>query len=187
MTETRVWAHYLRDDAITFRPPEEEDAELSAAWYEGTFPLTAAQALAVLKASETVPWGNNPKVRLICGRIDGHEVVGGVLIDRHGQRVDDLKITPSRLLDPDEQRDVASRILRVLTPWLIEEVAAQSIVLRVPADHEHLIAAAESLGFRQNARYREHELRRHGFVDVLVYQLLNPNWSIPRAERAEHA
>ena len=187
MTEERVWAHYLRDDAIAFRPPEEEDAERSAAWYEGTFPLSTAQALKVLRKSETVPWGNNPKVRLICGRIDGSEVVGGVVIDREGQRVDDLKITPSRFLEPRDRHDIATRILRVLTRWLIEEVAVQSIVVRVPADHQHLMNAAESLGFRQTARYREHELRPHGFVDLLVYQLLNPNWTLPRPERSDHA
>lgn len=187
MTGTRIWAHYLADDVITIRPPEEDDAAQSVAWLEGTFPVTPARALDVLKENETFPWGLSPHTRLICGRIADGEIVGGAVVQRDGLKIEDLRLTPSRLLDPDEQGDIASRMLRVLTPWLLDEIAVSSVVIRVPADEAQLIQAAAVLGYRQNARYREHVLRSHGFVDLLLLQLLNPKWTLPRAERIEHA
>ena len=55
MTDALVWAHYLADELITFRPPEESDAEKAFLWHERELPLTAAKAQESLKESETVP------------------------------------------------------------------------------------------------------------------------------------
>jgi RimJ/RimL family protein N-acetyltransferase len=187
MTDTRIWAHYLADDLITFRPPEEEDAAQSVAWYDGSFPVTPARALDVLKESETFPWGQSPHTRLICGRIADGEIVGGAVVQRDGLKIEDLRLTPSRLLDPEQQGDIASRMLRVLTPWLLDEIAVSSVVIRIPADETRLIQTATALGYRQNGRYREHVLRSHGFVDLLLLQVLNPKWTLPRAERSGDA
>lgn len=83
MTESLIWAHYLQDDLITMRPPEEHDADNPSRWHESLLPLTPGQALESLQASETVPWGNASTVRLIVGTVADGEVVGGIRIDRH--------------------------------------------------------------------------------------------------------
>lgn len=186
MTEALVWAQYLQGDEISMRPPEEQDADHSARWHESLLPLTSVQALESLRASETVPWGNASTIRLIVGMIADGDVVGGIKVDRHDHWVESLTITPSRLLPIERQHELAVRMLRIVVPWLIDEVAVSSVTLGLPDDHHHLHEAAVDLAFRRNATYREHIRRPHGFVDLHRYQLLNPNWIFPRGPETDH-
>ncbi|MEJ7839550.1 MAG: GNAT family protein [Thermomicrobiales bacterium] len=174
MSESVVWAQYLMDDEIRMRPPEESDAELASRWQEQQLPMTAERALASLKETETVPWGDASLIRLIAGtRADG-DIVGGVRIDRHDHWVEALAITPSRDLTLEKQQDIAVRMLQIVVPWLVQEVGVSSILMRIPADHEHLTGSAGQLGFQRGATFRQHVFRATGFVDLHLYQLLNP-------------
>jgi RimJ/RimL family protein N-acetyltransferase len=179
MTKELTWAPYLRDDMITFRPPEESDAEDAFSWHESPIPLTQAKALESLQESETMPWGLASTIRLIAGTLENGQVVGGVRIDRHEQRVESLEVTPSRSLEQETQREIAVRMMNIVVPWLVDEVAVLSILLKIPDDDLHLIEALGLLGFERVATYREHLLRPGGRVDLHLYQLLNPNWILP--------
>lgn len=77
-------------------------------------------------------------------------------------------------------------MLTIVVPWLIDEVAVSSIMVRIPADHQHLRETATQLTFQPTATYREHILRPHEFVDLHLYQLLNPNWIFPREPEIHH-
>ena len=182
MSEALVWAHYLQDEVISFRPPEESDADSSLEWHESVLPLTAAQVLESLKETETVPWDGGPMVRLIAGTIEDGTIVGGVKIEGHDQRVETLAITPARSLPLDQQRSMAVRMLGIVLPWLIGEGGVSSVILRLPDDHDHMIDAAGELGFQRVATYREHLLRPQGHIDQHIYQLMNPAWTLTRAE-----
>lgn len=125
-------------------------------------------------------------VRLIAGTVASGEIVGGVKIAGHDHRVETLSITPARSLPPDQQRSMAVRMLRIVLPWLIDECAVASVILRLPDDHEHMIDAADELGFQRVATYREHLLRPQGHIDQHIYQLMNPKWTLKRAEGASN-
>ena len=80
--------------------------------------------------------------------------------------------------DGDEVRVEA---LRLVVPWLRDEVEMMTVTASIPADELALIAAAEAMGMVRQARLREHVVRPGGRVDLVLYQALNPRREVPRA------
>lgn len=178
-SETPAWpaAIYLRDDRYGLRAPVLEDAEVSGAWYEGAFPISAEAAANLLTEQETIPWGMNPTIRLLVVELASGNVVGGALVERQDNRVGKLQVTAG---GPDRSGEAAQRlraaVLRLLVPWVMGELNMMTAVIDVPADEAIVIDAAAGLGMVEVVRLREHIARPSGRVDLLMLERVNREW-----------
>lgn len=177
--EARSWpvAIYLRDDRYGLRAPVPADAEVSGAWYEGTFPISPEAARALLEEQEAIAWGANPVIRLIVTELDMGTVVGGALVERQNNRVGKIQITTA---GPDRAGEAAQRlraaVLRLLVPWVMGELNMMTAVIDVSADETIVIDAARELGLVEVVRLREHIDRPAGRVDLLMLERVNGRW-----------
>ena len=71
--------------------------------------------------------------------------------------------------------------LRLLHPWIRDDLELMTFVLPIPADQPETIAAAEALGMVQGVRLREGIARPGHRVDDLFYQALFDAWAMPDA------
>lgn len=177
--ETASWpvAVYLRDGDIGLRAPVPEDAEQAGAWYEGAFPISPERARDLLTEQETIPWGNNPTIRLIAVDLPSGTVVGGVLVERDDNRVSKIRITvggPNPSAE-DSQRMHAA-LLRLVVPWVMGELNMMTAVIDIPSDETILIDAARGIGMVEAVRLREHIARPLGRVDLLMLELVDSRW-----------
>lgn len=177
MTERQPWpiAHYLQDGRYGLRAPVREDAQYASAWFEGTFPVSADAARALLESQETIPWGANPTTRLIIVELKTDSVVGGALVEREAQRVGKLRVMAGG--SPGEETDaIRTAALRMLLPWAMNELDLMTIVIDLPSDDTAMVEAAHDLGMVEAVRLREHILRPSGRVDLLMLEIVNRNW-----------
>ncbi|MDQ4044825.1 MAG: hypothetical protein M3173_05185 [Chloroflexota bacterium] len=177
--KTEAWpvATYLQDGRYGLRAPLPEDAAHAGSWWEGAFPISAEAAGKLLTESETIPWGNNPTIRLMVVDLATDAVVGGVPVERNDNRVSKLRITVggSEPSGKGAQR-VRASVLRLLVPWVMDELGLMTTVIDVPADETILIDGARDLGMVEAVRLREHVLRPSGRVDLLMLELVNRQW-----------
>ncbi|HEV2128097.1 MAG TPA: GNAT family protein [Thermomicrobiales bacterium] len=179
MSETGAWpvAGYLQDGRYGLRAPVPEDADYVTTWHEEPFPMTLEAARDLLIQQETIPWGNNPAIRLMIVDLVTDAVVGGAIVERDDNRVSKLVITVG---GPDPTGEAAQRVraavLRLLVPWVMGELSLMTTVIDVPADETILIDAAKDLGMVEAVRLREHILRPSGRVDLLMLELVNRQW-----------
>lgn len=179
MRETSGWlvAVYLRDDRYGLRAVVPEDAAHASAWWEGAFPISPEAAGKLLAENETIPWGNNPTIRLVVVELETGAVAGGALVERTDNRVSKLVITAG---SPDRSGETAQRVraavLRLLLPWVMGELDLMTAVIDVPADEAIVIDAARELGMAEAARLRGHVLRPSGQVDLLMLERVNREW-----------
>ncbi|HVL24194.1 MAG TPA: GNAT family protein [Thermomicrobiales bacterium] len=170
-------AIYLRNERIGLRAPEREDAAQVAAWHEGAFPLTPEAAGALLVAQETIPWGNNPAIRLIAVELATGAVAGGAVLERTDNRVGKLRLTAGGAERPAAERQgIRAEMLRILLPWAMDEIDLMVVSVDIPADETVLIEAATEAGMRQAVRLREYVARPAGRVDLLMFERVNPAW-----------
>jgi RimJ/RimL family protein N-acetyltransferase len=171
-------AIYLRNERIGLRAPMREDAVHVAAWHEGMFPLTPQAAEALLEEQETVPWGNNPVVRLIAVDLVTGSVAGGAVLERTDNRVGKLRLTAGGAERSAEVRQgIRAEMLRLIVPWAMDEIDLMVISVDIPADEQIVIDAALELGMRQAVRLREYVARPAGRrIDLPMFERVNPAW-----------
>lgn len=179
-------ATWLRDGAIGLRAPSLDDADHVAAWYEGAFPIAPDTAGELLREQETIPWGANPTIRLMIVDLQTQDVVGGALVEHADRRVSEIRITVGGPAPSPERQRISAVVLRLLVPWVMDELDMMTTRIDVPADETILIAAALGLGMREAVRLREHIARPSGRVDLLMLELVNPAWGTYPVE-ASHA
>jgi RimJ/RimL family protein N-acetyltransferase len=177
MSELGLRAVYLTGPRVYLRALQKEDGEQGAAWLDGTFPVNAGRAEKTLEedaASSTWPV---PKRRLAIARVEGDEVIGGLLITSSDSfRTGWIALTMAPwVMDPDAIR---AETLRLVVPWLRDESEMMVVTLAAAADEPETIAAAEELGMGRAARLREWYARPGGRVDCLLYEALNPRWEV---------
>ena len=170
---------YLTGPRIYLRPLLVGDREHAAAWSAGPFPVDATQAEAFIRAEAPDGWAPPARLHLAIARLDGDEVVGGATVDGPGQHACEVAVRAAPWL-PDADA-VRVEALRLLVPWLRDEVEMMTVTVAFPADEPALIAAADAMGMVRQARLREHVIRPDGRVDLLLYQALNPRREVPRA------
>jgi RimJ/RimL family protein N-acetyltransferase len=170
-------AIYLRNDRLGLRAPVREDAHCAHAWYEGPFPVTPKGAEDVLVEQETIPWGNNPTIRLIAVELASGAVIGGALVERSDSRVGKLRITAGGADRPDEERQgVRADVLRILLPWAMGELDLMVVTVDIADDERIVIDAATEIGMREVVRLREHVARPTRRVDMLMFERVNLAW-----------
>jgi RimJ/RimL family protein N-acetyltransferase len=166
---------YLTGKTIYLRALVADDRDEPLAWHASSFPINSARADAMLEEMHDSPWEPEMIPLAIARRADD-QVIGSITIERHGGRVGTLSVhTAPTCPEPDT---IQADALRIAVPWLRDEMELMVVTVRIPADQTAVIAAAESLGMAATARLREAIVRPDGRVDLLVYQALNPRWTV---------
>ncbi|MBA2278604.1 MAG: GNAT family N-acetyltransferase [Chloroflexia bacterium] len=167
-------AHFLAGETVAFRAPALADAEQAVRWLPGPFPWNAVQAERLLREQETVPWGNAPTIRLIAVARETGEILGGAEIERQEKRTAWITLTFGPDLAGAERERLHAEALRILVPWLLDELGLMTVTTALGDDEAALKAVAESLGMAEAVRLRAHLARPGGRADLLWFQALNP-------------
>lgn len=166
-------ATWLHGECIGFRAPELADAAHATRWIGGPFPMNAAHAEALLRRTETDPWGNGPINRLMTIDLATGEIAGSVVIDRKGSRNTELTIHWAPSLPPEDRAAFVSEALTLLVPWLFDELEALTVRVEIADDDEAMKRAAADAGLRETVRLPEFIDRAGHRVDLLWYMAIN--------------
>jgi RimJ/RimL family protein N-acetyltransferase len=171
-------AIYLTGECVYLRALTNADNEIATAWFDSPFPIDATRAGTWLKETQRDPNASR-RLDLVIARLADDGAVGGATL-RTDFRIGTLQfhMAPA-LADADALRAEA---LRLLIPWLRDDLELMTVIARIAADEPATIAAAEALGMTPNARFREHVARPGHRVDMLMYQALFAPWQV-----VEHA
>lgn len=165
---------YLTGERVSLRAMVAADKDVAAAWFDSPFPINAVRAEAWLKEAHARGGPSSTLHYLITQTADDTVVGGATLVT--DRRIARLTLTiASWLPDADALRAAA---LRVLYPWLRDDLELMTFMLRIPADQSETIAAAEELGMKAGVRLRGAIARPGHRVDELIYQALFQAWTV---------
>lgn len=172
-------AAYLTGERVYLRAMVADDKETAAAWSEGPFPINAARAEEWLKEAHTDIWSANKPRRYAIALVDDDTIVGGATLMNQGGRRGWLSfaMAPWR----DDADVLRAEALRLIVPWVRDDLEYMTLGLYLATDEAATIAAAEELGMLQTARLRGFVARAGGRVDRLLYQALNAPWKVEGA------
>ncbi len=167
-------AVYLTGEHLAIRALVAADKECAAAWFDSTFPVNAVRAEAWLKEAHASV-DRPPELHYAIVRNADEAVIGGVTLQTD-YRIGTLKlrIAPA-LAEADAFRADA---LRLLHPWLRDDLELMTFVVHIPADQPQTIRAAEDLAMAAGVRLREAIARPGHRVDELIYQALFAPWAV---------
>lgn len=167
-------AVYLTGEHLYIRAMVGADKDCAAAWFDSPFPMSADRAEAWLKEAHAS--ADRPtRLHFVIARAADDAVIGGVTLDTDYRKAT-LKLHMAPWLpDGDALRAGA---LRILHPWIRDDLELMTFVLHIPADQPETIAAAEGLGMEQGVRFREGIARPGHRVDELIYQARFTLWAV---------
>lgn len=172
---------YLSTERLTLRAMVAADAEVATSWFPAPFPVSAGHAARwLVDAHRSSPWDDPATLWLAILRhgSDGDEsrvdVVGAVRLLHPRARTSDISFHLAPRLTHEEADALQAGVVRLVVPWVRDELEAMVLTLSIGADQPDSIAAAEALGMIQAARLREHVARPGRRADLLWYQALNP-------------
>lgn len=182
-------AIWLRGQRIGFRAPELADAACATQWVGGPFPMNAAHAEALLRRTETDPWGGGPINRLMTIDLATNQIAGSVVIERKGSRNTELSFHWAPTLVGDDRDAFVTEAMALLVPWLFGELEALALRVEMADNDVAMKAAATAAGLRETVRLPEFIARAGHRVDLLWYMAVNPRQAptIPRAKRHDDA
>ena len=167
-------AVYLASDDLYIRAMVAADKEHAVAWFDSPFTINADRAETWLNTAHAS--ADRPtSLHFAIVRAADDAVIGGATLDTDYRKATlKLHLAPT-LPDADAWRAAA---LRILHPWLRDDLELMTFVLHIPADQPETIAAAEGLGMEQGVRFREGIARPGHRVDELIYQALFAPWAV---------
>lgn len=167
-------AVYLTGEHLFIRALVAADKECAAAWFDSPFPVNAVRAEAWLKETQASV-DRPPALHYAIVRTEDDAVIGGVTLETD-YRIGMLKLRIAPWLpDADALRAAA---LRILHPWLRDDLELMTFVIHIPGDQPETIAAAEALGMVPGVRLREAIARPSQRVDELIFQALLTPWAV---------
>jgi RimJ/RimL family protein N-acetyltransferase len=166
---------YLTGETIYLRALVADDRDEPLAWHAGSFPINSARAGQLLEEMHDSPW-EPETIQLAIARRADDQVIGSITVERHGGRTGTLAVHIAPTCP--ESNAIEAETLGIAVPWLRDEMELMVVTVRIAADQDVVIAAAESLGLDATARLREAIARPVGRIDLLVYQALNPRWAV---------
>ena len=168
---------FLVGDTIFLRGIEEEDAQRASGWRDSPYPINAERAGELIKEQTEKP---KPGERFLvaCRRSDG-EPVGSLTLSRWPGNDMDIPLTlyANPALPASER--VKAEMLRLMVGWGEREGELPLVYIELADDEHELLAAAESLGMRHAAMWREQLWRDGAWRDKVAYAWHNAAW-IPR-------
>lgn len=163
-------ATYLTGELIYLRGLVDSDKEHASAWMPGPFPANVPKAEAYFKEHVKL-WQR--KTDLVICRVETNEVVGSMSLWTDMRHSDvRFKVAPWC----DDAGRIRADALRILVPWLRDEMDLVNTSFEVAADDSEAIVAAEELGLLLALRLREWIARPGHRVDRLTYQAVNSHW-----------
>lgn len=172
-------ATYLTGETIYLRALTEADKETTGAWYPGSFPINAARAEDWLREAHTDIWGTNKARHYVIAQVADDAPIGGATLAVRGGRRGFLAF--SFPLWRDDADALRAEALRIIVPWVRDDLELMVLILHVAADETATIAAAEALGMERTARMREFVARPGGRVDQVLYEAHNAPWKVADA------
>lgn len=163
-------AIFLTGERIYLRGLVDSDKEHAMAWMPGHFPANAPKAEAYFK--ENVKLWDRKSYLVIC-RTETDEIVGGVNLWTN-MRLANVKFKVAPWCE--DAGTIRADAVRVLVPWLRDELDIMNTSFDIAADDLEAIAAAEEMGLVLGARLREWIARPGHRVDQLNYQAVNSRW-----------
>ena len=177
---------YLSTERLTLRAMVAADAAVATGWFPAPFPVSAEQAGRwLVDVHRSSPWDDPATLWLAIVRhgSDGVGtsdcVIGGVRLLHPRARTSDLSVHPAPHLTFEESDALQAEVVRLVVPWVRDELEAMVLTLSIGSDQPDSIAAAEGLGMIRAARLREHLARSGKRADLLWYQALNPRGRAP--------
>lgn len=171
---------YLTGETLYLRAPVEKDEDAAAAWLQAPFPINRPRAEALLKEEYGRQWGTRGGLLLVVVRRDDEAVVGGARVrSRSNFRRTTIELTMAPW--EAEADRLRAEALRILVPWLRDEIESMVVGTTVASDQPATIQAAEEVGMVRNGTLREWYARPGGRADALVYEALNPRWEVADA------
>lgn len=172
-------ATYLTGETLYLRALTEADKETTGAWYAGPFPINAARAEDWLREAHTDIWRTNKARHYVIAQVADDAPVGGATLAVRSGRRGLLSFSfPSWRNDADALRAEA---LRIVVPWVRDDLELMVLTLFIAADETATIAAAEALGMERAVRLREFVARPGGRIDQLLYEARNAPWKVADA------
>ncbi len=165
---------YLSTANLTLRAMVATDADEAMSWSPSPFPVSAGQAARWLAdAHRSSVWDDPSTLWLAVVRTqlktaplddEGLGQVLGVVQLRHPRaRTSDLSVHLAPHLSAAEQDALQAEVVRLVVPWVRDELEAMVLTLSIGSDQPETIAVAESLAMVLVARLREH-LARPGWA-----------------------
>jgi RimJ/RimL family protein N-acetyltransferase len=169
---------FLTGIRVSIRAMKLSDKDQAVAWFDSPFPINAARAETFLREEHTATW-HPSTTYLALVRAGSDEIVGGASMWTDERRTGWVRIRMAPVLpDADVLR---ADSLRLLIPWWRDEHEFMAVTVEIAADEVETIAAAEELGMIPAVRWRENVARDDHYVDLLLYQALNPRWEVADA------
>ena len=169
---------FLTGDRVAIRAMKLADKDQAIAWFDSPFPVNTARAETFLREEHTATWHPDTTYLAIV-RPGTDEVLGGVSMWTDDRRVGWVRITMAPALDEADR--LRGDALRLLIPWWRDEFEFMAVNVEIAADQPGTIAAAEELDMVPAVRWRQNLARPDGYVDLLIYQALNPDWGTSNA------
>lgn len=170
--EPRLRAIFLTGERVYLRGLVEDDKSTAIAWHDSVFPVNSAFGEEQLKEQHKAMW-DVPSRQLAIVRAGDDSVVGGASIRFGGNRRAEIRLHMAPILD--QAGGLQAESLRLLVPWLLEEHNMRRVDVALAADEEAAVAAARELKMTAGVRLREFFQKRGQRVDLLIFQILNPN------------
>ena len=164
---------FLVGETIYVRGIEESDAKAVTAWRDSLFPASTARAETIIKEDFPKEGGQQKSTLLLVRKADDR-VVGAVVTFSGWPPATDVAFRIDPLLG--DAAALKADAIALVIPWLAEENQKANMRVNLASDEAEVIAAAEQIGMRQTARYREALWRLGQRRDQLVYEYLNPKW-----------
>ncbi len=172
-------AAYLTGAQVYLRALVADDKATVATWFAGPFPSNATQGERWLKDVYSDEWGANRPRYLVIVRAEDDRPIGGVALTVRENRRGLVHFAMAPWLA--EADALRAEALRLLVPWVRDDLELMTLELYLAADEATTRAMAEELGLREGARLREFVARPGGRADRLLYQALNTPWRVADA------
>ena len=173
---------YLTGERVYLRAMIEADKDVSIAWWPGPFLVNAARAEEWLKEEHKEFYTQRTYWYAIV-RVADEAVIGSVeLQDRDHRRGTVVFHMAPALAEADTLRADA---LRLVVPWVRDDLELMVLALVCAADETETLAAARELGMEETVRLREFIACPGGRVDRVFMEMLNTPWRVEAADEAQ--
>ena len=172
---------YLAGERVYLRAMVEADKDVGIAWWPAPFPVNAARAEEWLKEEHKNFYTKRTR-RYVIVRVADDAVVGGVALQDHDHRRGTVVFHMAPVLA--EADLLRADALRLVVPWVRDDLELMVLTLICAADETETLAAARELGMEESVRLREFVARPGGRVDRVFMEMLNTPWRVEAADEA---
>ncbi len=164
---------FLVGDLVYVRGIEEGDAEAVTAWRDSLFPASTARAETIIKEDIAKEGGQRRSTMMLVRKSDDR-VVAAVVVSSGWPPATDVTFRVDPLIG--NAATLKADAVALVVPWLAEENQKAILRLSLASDEAEVSAAAEGIGMRKVARFREAYWRKGQRRDELRYEYLNSQW-----------